>query len=542
MPPVGAANSVCDLTLDERVTAAFSVDILAQVSSRETTLHALCRNLHDEGGAAASRVLSNALRRVLSIKTVNGRTSSCARRQLFPIQTGVYEVLLLAWEKLHTGRWADAQFIWRELYGLCAILYTEIGLFDALSKKRPSLVHTGNVLDNAAMLGCYLFRNEIETIVAGKQTSFPRSFSRLNNRDRSRLPPSKATTRCLQKGARHDSWKSDAVWQLGTKCGDLLGKCHLVTAGRKTKPLPFGSLAIGTHPLRKPVQHLASAPSLDLFIHHLHINRVRPGVPVLISGDVSRWDAVRNWRSLCYLRDMCGNRTAPVEFGKHYLSDNWSQELMPFSDFLNDHLRPTPPQAKIVDKAASFKYPCREHKYMDPSQKIEQLSAWDSSQPPGRKTGYVAQHSLFEQIPVLLDDFNVPAYCTPCGSATSGQLKAILAWIGPSGTISPLHTDPYHNLLTQVVGYKYVRLYPRSHVLAKHAIKEPKMNNSSDIDFNQSRTNFEAACGECVSLAHTDLILGPGDALYMPPDHWHYVHSLTSSISVSFWWLRGRYE
>jgi hypothetical protein len=28
----------------------------------------------------------------------------------------------------------------------------------------------------------------------------------------------------------------------------------------------------------------------------------------------------------------------------------------------------------------------------------------------------------------------------------------------------------------------------------------------------------------------------------MPPDHWHYVHSLTSSISVSFWWLRGRYE
>ena len=103
-------------------------------------------------------------------------------------------------------------------------------------------------------------------------------------------------------------------------------------------------------------------------------------------------------------------------------------------------------------------------------------------------TGYLAQHRLFDQVPELLRDIVTPDYCalltaedenedggeagagvgagedgpSACSSKrTAGGADAVLvnAWLGPSTTVSPLHHDPYHNLLAQVVGYKYVRLY-----------------------------------------------------------------------------------
>lgn len=39
-----------------------------------------------------------------------------------------------------------------------------------------------------------------------------------------------------------------------------------------------------------------------------------------------------------------------------------------------------------------------------------------------------------------------------------------------------------------------------------------------------------------LDLEFQDCILEEGEMLYIPPKWWHYVRSLTTSFSVSFWW------
>ena len=76
------------------------------------------------------------------------------------------------------------------------------------------------------------------------------------------------------------------------------------------------------------------------------------------------------------------------------------------------------------------------------------------------KVGYLAQHQLFDQIPELASDINIPGYC--CLDSENGENVIINAWFGQLGTVFSFHHDPYHNLLAQVVSEKYICIYPTS--------------------------------------------------------------------------------
>lgn len=37
-------------------------------------------------------------------------------------------------------------------------------------------------------------------------------------------------------------------------------------------------------------------------------------------------------------------------------------------------------------------------------------------------------------------------------------------------------------------------------------------------------------------VPYQECILKPGECLYLPPGHWHFVKSLEISFSVTYWW------
>jgi hypothetical protein len=65
----------------------------------------------------------------------------------------------------------------------------------------------------------------------------------------------------------------------------------------------------------------------------------------------------------------------------------------------------------------------------------------------GGEVAYLAQCRLMDQIPRLNDDIDAAAVRRYFGDAPE---YARNAWIGPGGTVSPLHFDPYHNIFVQV--------------------------------------------------------------------------------------------
>ncbi|KAK0210305.1 Clavaminate synthase-like protein [Desarmillaria ectypa] len=277
-----------------------------------------------------------------------------------------------------------------------------------------------------------------------------------------------------------------------TNVGDLpVPSCRLP----EPKPLCTALLDVPSLPFQ---------PSLSSFRSQLSLS------PFILRGYASDWPALTNhpWCSVQYLRTVAGpGRVVPVEVGKDYRNDDWTQQLMLWDEFL-----------------ASLEFDDQTRAHVP------------------NKMVYLAQHNLLMQFPDLRADIIVPDYVysgpsVPNYAPPGNDEQLVLnTWLGPRGTISPAHTDPYFNFYVQIVGSKTVWLASPECSGHMYAEETPSLSNTSRVDvFATQDSRDYPAFWEDVVPGAMSATLQPGDMLFFPPGWWHAMRANETSFSVSMW-------
>jgi hypothetical protein len=109
-------------------------------------------------------------------------------------------------------------------------------------------------------------------------------------------------------------------------------------------------------------------------------------------------------------------------------------------------------------------------------------------------------------------------------------------WIGPAGTLTPLHRDWADNFLSQLCGAKEVALVSPYHArLLSPRVIHPFLDSCNWIDPYNQRDSIVRKCRPIF------VTLNAGEMLFLPAGWFHHVRATSFSLSVNFFMQRVPY-
>ncbi len=227
----------------------------------------------------------------------------------------------------------------------------------------------------------------------------------------------------------------------------------------------------------------------DLSADQFCDNFYAPGRAVLLGGVARKWPACQQWTP-DYLRALLG--AAVVDYQSDRTSD------ADFERNMDAHLRQIPFDQfidTIIAHPGNGAY----------------ITAYSSAK---NAAAFAPLHDDMGSLDQVLDD--------------EGTRQAMF-WIGPAGTFTPLHHDLTNNLLIQLAGRKRVILAP--------ACETPRLYNDHHV-FSEIRDVMAhdvdlARYPKLRDIQQYELILEPGDALFIPIGWWHQLTALDFSVSAT---------
>jgi hypothetical protein len=210
--------------------------------------------------------------------------------------------------------------------------------------------------------------------------------------------------------------------------------------------------------------------------------------PVLITGMLEDWPALAKW-SFDYFREGWGDQEIEVQFGresdKNYEANHpQHRKLMRFDEYLN-----------LVEYSA----PTNDF-YMTAN------------------NGSVNRPALAD---LWRDITPIEEYLDPA------LPDAGFFWLGPAGTVTPLHHDLTNNLLAQVLGRKRIKLVPMWDTPFVY-------NHQHCYSMVDCREIDEERFPEMRNAQIMELVIEPGELLFIPIGWWHHVEGLEPSAMMSF--------